>query len=190
MSNSYAHPLASIGIECFYREYWQRKPLFIKQALPNIALPLEANELAGLSCEEEVASRIVTGTWDHMDFKVEHGPIAESRYDDIGASNWTLLVQDVDKIIPEAKNLLDLFDFLPSWRIDDLMISFASEGGSVGPHTDEYDVFLIQLEGTRRWQIAEKFDPIDLFRTCSDAFRTLFDRRRRCRRRRQRTPNA
>lgn len=158
------HPLASIGIERFYREYWQQKPLFIKNALPALKAPLEANELAGLSCEEEVSSRIVTGTWAENNFRVEHGPIAETRFDDLGDKDWTLLVQDVDKLLPAAHELLERFNFLPAWRLDDLMISFAAAGGSVGPHTDEYDVFLVQLEGQRRWQIAETFQA-DL---CSD----------------------
>jgi 50S ribosomal protein L16 3-hydroxylase len=152
-------PLASIGIDTFFNEYWQKKPLFIRNAMDVSALPLEANELAGFSCEEEIASRIITGTWEDADFAVEHGPIAEDRYDSIGDRNWTLLVQDLDKFMPEAADFLARFDFLPAWRIDDLMMSFAAQGGSVGPHTDEYDVFLIQMEGKRRWQIAEQFHP-------------------------------
>lgn len=159
MTQRFHHPLAQIGIDSFFRDYWQQRPLLLRQALPDLVAPLEADELAGLSCEEEISSRIITGTWERNDFTVEHGPFAEDRYQSLGDKDWTLLVQDVDKIIPAAADLLDRFDFLPAWRVDDLMISFAAAGGSVGPHTDEYDVFLVQLEGRRRWQIAEQFDP-------------------------------
>lgn len=146
-------------METFYRDYWQRQPLLIRRGLPDVAAPLEANELAGLACEDALNSRLITGTWEARDFAVEYGPIDEERFAGIGDRDWTLLVQDVDKWAPAAADLLSRFDFLPAWRVDDLMVSFAATGGSVGPHTDEYDVFLVQLEGRRRWQIARDFDP-------------------------------
>jgi 50S ribosomal protein L16 3-hydroxylase len=125
----------------------------MRQALPMVASPLPAEELAGLACEPEVESRLViehgTTPW-----QVKHGPFRESDFTALPSSHWTLLVQDVDKHLPAAAALLEPFAFLPRWRIDDLMISYAADQGSVGPHLDAYDVFLIQTQGTRRWRIS------------------------------------
>ena len=144
-----------LTVEEFLRDYWQQKPLLIRQAFPNFISPLSPDELAGLACETETA-RIVLEKGEKQPWEVRHGPFDEDEFAHLPESHWTLLVNDTDQFLPELKAILEPFRFLPDWRIDDLMISFAVEGGSVGPHIDEYDVFLIQAQGTRRWQINQQ----------------------------------
>lgn len=138
----------------FLTRYWQREPLLMRQALPGFENPLPGDELAGLACEPDVESRIVREQAEQGQWQVQHGPFDAERFSALPPSHWTLLVQDVDKHIPEIGRLLERFDFLPRWRIDDIMVSYAEDQGSVGPHVDDYDVFLIQAEGRRRWSIA------------------------------------
>ena len=148
--------LKNFDIDLFLRDYWQQKPLLIKNPWSEWINPLEPDELAGLSCEEEVESRLITqqrGKWN-----LEHGPIPEARFAKLGEKNWTLLVQAVDHYVPEVAALLDQFRFIPNWRIDDVMVSYAADNGGVGPHFDQYDVFLIQGLGQRRWQIGRQCD--------------------------------
>ena len=142
----------------FLERHWQRSPAVFAAALPGFRSPISADELAGLACEEEVESRLVMGHVGDR-FRVEHGPFEEARFERLPERDWTLLVQDVDKHVPEIATLLEPFGFLPDWRVDDIMVSFAAPGGSVGPHTDEYDVFLLQAQGRRRWQLSERFEP-------------------------------
>lgn len=146
-----------MSAEEFLRDYWQKKPLLIRQAFPGFESPLSADELAGLSLEEEVESRIVL---EHgaTPWELRRGPFTEDSYRDLPARDWTLLVQAVDQFVPEVAEILDQFRFLPSWRVDDLMISFAAPGGSVGPHFDNYDVFLLQTHGHRRWKVGQMCD--------------------------------
>ena len=151
-------PLPGLDIDDFLANSWQREPRLIRGALADYDWPLDANDLAGLACEELVEARIITGPGDDEAWTLEHGPFEEDRFDTLGDSRWTLLVQDVEKHYPPLARLLEHFRFLPSWRIDDLMLSFAAPGGSVGPHADQYDVFLCQVEGRRRWEIATTFD--------------------------------
>jgi 50S ribosomal protein L16 3-hydroxylase len=143
-------------VESFLASYWQRRPLPMPQALPGFSSPLDAEELAGLACEPELESRLVLERDGEHPWEVRHGPLAMSDFAELPPSHWTLLVQDVDKFLPAVAELLSAFGFLPGWRVDDIMVSFAADKGSVGPHLDEYDVFLIQAEGRRRWRI----DPI------------------------------
>jgi 50S ribosomal protein L16 3-hydroxylase len=137
----------------FMAEYWQRRPLLLRGALPDFRCPLPADELAGLACEPQVESRIVIERGLQGPWELRHGPFDEDAFTALPDSHWTLLVQDVDKHLPEVASLLRAFGFIPDWRLDDIMISYAADQGSVGPHVDEYDVFLIQAEGKRRWRI-------------------------------------
>lgn len=145
----------------FLTEYWQKKPLLIKNAISNFTGLLSPDELAGLACEDEVQSRIVKykkGKW-HAD----HGPFDEDDFADLtdkptADNNWTLLVQSVNHHLPEGAALLQQFDFIPHARLDDLMVSYAPNGGGVGPHFDSYDVFLLQGQGKRIWRISEQTD--------------------------------
>ena len=143
------------GMTCdeFLRDYWQKRPLYIPAALNHFTDPLAPEELAGLACEEEIAARIILDNGNN-NWQVRHNPFTEEDFTSLPASRWTVLVQDLNKHIPELDQLLDAFDFLPSWRIDDVMVSYAAPYGGVGPHTDQYDVFLIQGMGTRRWQLS------------------------------------
>jgi 50S ribosomal protein L16 3-hydroxylase len=153
-----SYPLGEITPEQFLNEYWQKKPLLIRNAIADFAPPVSADELAGLACEPEVESRLIIQNPDKDEWTLEHGPFDEDRFSSLPATHWTLLVQAVDHYSPDAKALLDAFRFIPNWRIDDLMISYAPKGGGVGPHYDNYDVFLLQAEGTRRWEVGGKFD--------------------------------
>ena len=141
----------------FLRDYWQKKPLLVRQAIPDFESPISPDELAGLALEEEVESRLVIEHGERP-WELQRGPFNEDTFQDLPERNWTLLVQAVDQFVPEVAELLEDFKFLPKWRIDDLMISFAAPGGGVGPHFDNYDVFLLQAHGHRRWQIGQMCD--------------------------------
>ncbi|ASJ75002.1 cupin domain-containing protein [Granulosicoccus antarcticus] len=136
----------------FLAEYWQQKPLLIRQALPDFETPLPADELAGLSLEPETTPRLITQDGTGA-YHLEHGPFEADRFETLTGNDWSLLVTDVEKHLPDILHYLQPFGFLPGWRIDDLMISYAPLGASVGAHIDEYDVFLLQASGARRWSI-------------------------------------
>ena len=137
----------------FLDTYWQKKPLVVRNALPDFHSPLSPEELAGLACEEWVESRIILQQVGDHPWELLHGPFASEDFLDLPETHWTLLVQEVDRLIPEVGTLLDYFRFLPDWRLDDIMVSYAPTHGTVGPHIDNYDVFLLQGSGHRRWQI-------------------------------------
>ncbi len=134
----------------FLREYWQKKPLLIPAAFPNFEDPLTPEDLAGLALESEIESRLISNLDGDNNWQLRHGPFTGNDFS-IPDHNWTLLVQAVDHYLPEARDILSAFRFIPDWRMDDLMVSYASDQGSVGPHFDNYDVFLIQGLGQRRW---------------------------------------
>lgn len=136
--------------EKFMAEYWQKKPLLIKQAFKNFQDTIPADELAGLAMETEIESRIVSQN-DEGDWHVDHGPFED--FSQYGESNWTLLVQAVNNWSRKTNALLTPFAFIPNWRIDDVMVSFSTPNGGVGAHLDQYDVFIIQGSGKRRWQV-------------------------------------
>ena len=141
-----------ISIEVFLRDYWQKKPLLIRNAFPDFESPITPDELAGLACETDTARIVIEKGGKHA-WEVRHGAFDDADFTNLPETHWTLLVNDTDQHLAELKAVMEPFRFIPDWRIDDLMISFAVEGGSVGPHVDEYDVFLIQAQGQRRWQI-------------------------------------
>lgn len=117
---------------------------------------MEPDELAGLACEEHVDSRLVTGSAEGgAAFALEHGPLPDDRFNALGTDPWTLLVQAVDHHIPAVSDLIEPFRFIPNWRIDDVMVSYATDKGGVGAHYDQYDVFLIQGLGRRRWELGD-----------------------------------
>lgn len=141
----------------FMRDYWQKKPLLVRQAIPGFESPISPDELAGLALEEEIESRLVIEHGERP-WELRRGPFAEDAFADLPERDWTLLVQAVDQFVPEVAELLEEFKFLPKWRIDDVMVSFAVPGGGVGPHFDNYDVFLLQGYGKRRWQVGQVCD--------------------------------
>lgn len=139
----------------FLAEYWQKKALYLPQAVPLEQLNCTAEELAGLSLEEEVESRLVShdglGHW-----RLRHGPFSESDFSQLGDTNWSLLVQDAHIWLEHLVALSHYAAFVPAWRFDDIMISYATPGGGVGPHVDSYDVFLVQGMGQRHWRVGHK----------------------------------
>ncbi|WP_109356750.1 cupin domain-containing protein [Sphingorhabdus sp. EL138] len=150
--------LTDFNPDTFLQDYWQKKPLLIKNPWRSWEDPLEPDDLAGLACEEGVESRLITQTDAAGGWALEQGPFPETRFGELGEEQWTLLVQAVDHYVPEVAALIEPFRFIPNWRIDDVMVSYATEGGGVGPHFDQYDVFLIQGLGQRRWQVGVSCD--------------------------------
>lgn len=146
----------SMGIPVgqFLEDYWQQKPLLMRQALTDIDVSVSPEELAGLAMEDFVESRIVCAP----NWTVRYGPFSEQDFLNLPKDQWTLLVQGADQLLPNVAELFDHFRFLPSWRLDDIMISYATDGGNVGPHFDQYDVFLLQVQGKRRWRIGDACD--------------------------------
>ncbi|HEX3123339.1 MAG TPA: cupin domain-containing protein [Rhodanobacteraceae bacterium] len=138
----------------FLRDYWQKRPLLIRGAFPQVHNAITPEDLAGLACEEAALARIVLRDARRDRWTVRNGPFRETDFAKLPKSHWTLLVQDVDKWDADVAALLDEFTFLPAWRIDDVMISYATDGGGVGAHVDNYDVFLVQARGRRRWRIS------------------------------------
>ena len=153
--------LGTESAETFLPTYWQQQPLFLPGAVDETAL-ITGDELAGLSLEEELESRMIFTAG--REYSVQHGPFEEALFTTLPEAGWTLLVQSVDLFLPTVAKLKTAVDFLPSWRVDDVMVSYATPGGGVGPHFDFYDVFLVQLEGEREWRIGQRCDentPVD-----------------------------
>lgn len=142
--------------EQFLAEYWQKKPLFLKRAFADFQDPLSPEELAGLACEAEVEARLVFNQADIWQLK--SGPFTEQDFVTLPDDSWTLLVQAVDQWFPAVKQLLHSISFIPDWRLDDVMVSYATETAGVGPHFDYYDVFIIQGQGSRKWQLGQHCD--------------------------------
>jgi len=147
----------SLSTDVFLQQHWQQKPLLVRQAVEVEDFDVDPTELAGLCCDTEAPSRIVI---EHgkTPWQMKVGPFQEEDFTSLPSSHWSLLINDIETYLPELQALIEPFRFLPDWRIDDLMISYATDQGSVGPHVDEYDVFLIQLQGTRSWSIDENPD--------------------------------
>jgi 50S ribosomal protein L16 3-hydroxylase len=146
--------LGNITPAQFLRDYWHKKPLLIRQAIPGFKPLLKFDKLAEMARQNHVESRLVThadGQWN-----MQHGPLAE--LPPKTQREWTMLVQGVNLFDEGADALLRQFRFVPDARLDDLMISYATDGGGVGPHFDSYDVFLLQAHGKRRWRIGAQQD--------------------------------
>ena len=140
----------------FMRRHWQRKPLLVRQALPGAVAPLSRTALFELAASDAVESRLVQRRGEG--WSLRHGPLARRALPPLGKPGWTLLVQGLDLQVAAAHELLAQFRFVPDARLDDLMLSYASDGGGVGAHLDSYDVFLIQVHGRRRWRIGRARD--------------------------------
>lgn len=142
----------------FYQNYWNKKPFVVRKGVSEIIINglISADELAGLSLEEDIRSRIVRSGKTPQDWICEHGPFEEVIFSSLPERNWSLLVQDVEKNHPPTADILDPFGFSPCWLIDDVMVSYSTPGGGVGPHLDSYHVFLIQGMGRRSWKIGRE----------------------------------
>ena len=146
--------LGALGVGDFMRRYWQKRPVLLRQALPQPVSPPSRGALFKLAARDDVESRLVTafgGRW-----RLRQGPFDLHDLPALSRKRWTLLVQGVDQHDAAAHALLSRFRFVPDARLDDLMVSYATDGGGVGPHVDSYDVFLIQVQGRRRWRISRQ----------------------------------
>ena len=148
--------LGGLSPQQFMSRHWQKKPLLVRGAVPDFQPLLSRSELFALSGREEVESRLVAQTRGGWSFR--RGPFQRRALPPLSRPGWTLLVQGVDLHDDRAHELLSRFRFVPQARLDDLMISYASDGGGVGPHFDSYDVFLLQAQGRRRWRIGRQYD--------------------------------
>ncbi|WP_242447199.1 cupin domain-containing protein [Nitrosomonas supralitoralis] len=148
--------LGGISSKEFLRDYWQKRPLLIRNALPGFNGLLTRDELIQYACTEDVQSRLVAQK--KSGWHLKHGPLSSDDFAKLPKKQWTLLVQEVNHFLPAARNLLKKFCFIPHARLDDLMVSYAPKGGGIGPHFDSYDVFLLQGMGSRRWQISAQQD--------------------------------
>lgn len=149
--------MKQLDADQFLAEHWQKQPLFLAGALPPSLPSLAADELAWLATLPDVESRLVVTErdGDRPGYRLENGPFDEKALRSLPPEDWTLLVQDVDKHLPDFRDWFATVDFIPDWRIDDLMVSLAAPGGSVGPHLDNYDVFLCQGQGSRDWRTGD-----------------------------------
>jgi 50S ribosomal protein L16 3-hydroxylase len=148
--------LGGMSVEKFLAEHWHKKPLLVRQALPNFGDWLDRNSLSELACQDNSEGRLVQ--FKRGQCQLEYGPFEAEALDALPKKNWSLLVSGINHLLPQGDWLLHRFDFIPAARLDDLMVSFAPPGGGVGPHFDSYDVFLIQGQGRRRWEISAQDD--------------------------------
>lgn len=148
--------LGGLTPQQFFARYWQKKPLLIRDAFPKFKDFVSLESLQALAARDDVLSHLITlrdGEWS-----VTQGPLQASQFRRLKQVHWSLLVQGIDQLLPQGKALLSRFDFIPHARLDDLMISYAPKGGGVGPHFDSYDVFLLQGQGHKRWQVSQQQD--------------------------------
>lgn len=152
--------LGGLSAQAFMRRHWQKKPLVVRQAFPDIQPPVTRAELFRLAAQEGVESRLVQrdGKGPRARWSLQQGPLPRRVLPPIAQPGWTVLLQGLNLHVPAADALLACFRFIPQARLDDLMVSWASEGGGVGPHFDSYDVFLVQVAGRRRWRIGRMDD--------------------------------
>ena len=156
-----ASVFGELSVRDFLGDYWRKRPLLVRAALPDFASPVTPEQLFDLSCRDDVVARIVLEEGGAYPWEVRFGPFERQDLRALPDSHWTLLVQEVDRQDEAARRLLSRFRFVPNWRLDDLQISYAPEFGSAGPHVDNYDVFMIQGQGRRRWMIGHAPVPHD-----------------------------
>ncbi len=148
--------LGGLSVSRFLKEYWQKKPLLIRQAIPGFRGLLDPQQLMALACDPDAQARAVVHRRNK--WELYHAPFEPDDFAGMEKMKWTVLMQGVNHYLPEAAELLKQFSFIPHARLDDLMVSYAPKGGGVGPHFDSYDVFLLQGMGHRRWQISTQDD--------------------------------
>ena len=141
--------LSGLPVEQFMQEDWHIKPRLFKQAFPNFEPLCDIETIEEMASDEDIESRLIVK--ENANWSLEHGPF--ENLPDLETPEWTILIQGIDHHLPQAYDLLQQFRFIPDARLDDVMLSLASNGGGVGPHYDSYDVFLLQMHGTRRWKI-------------------------------------
>lgn len=144
--------------EEFYKHYWGKKPFIVRNHIPLSVINqcVDGDVLAGLALEEDIRSRFITNNTNGKGWTCQHGPLHEDHFDHLSDKNWSLLVQNVEQYHTDTAKLLEYFQFSPRWLLDDIMVSFSTSGGSVGPHTDSYHTFLLQGIGKREWKISNQ----------------------------------
>ncbi len=144
-------------IQTFYRDYWHKKPFIVRGYIPKEAFDdfIDPEILAGLSLEEAIKSRLIMNDEDGASWRCQHGPLTEDTFKKLEDKNWSILVQNIEQYHQETASLLSYFDTSPRWLIDDIMVSYSTIGGSVGPHKDSYHTFLVQGMGKRTWKISD-----------------------------------
>ena len=149
--------LGGISFETFFKEFWQKKPLFVKNAFPKFKDPLEPDELAGLACEAEIPSRLIIATQDNNSsyYDLKTGPFNEQEFAKLPDEQWTLLINDLEKFLPETQTILTPFLFIPEWRFEDLQASFCSCNSTLGAQIESHDAFLIQGQGSKIWKVGQ-----------------------------------
>jgi 50S ribosomal protein L16 3-hydroxylase len=159
--------LGGLAPKAFMQRHWQKKPLVIRQAIPGFISPLNRTDLLDLAAQDEVQSRLVAqaSADGKQPWRFKHGPFNRKALPPFKQPGWTLLVQGVDLLDERVHALMNQFRFVPDARLDDVMVSYATDGGGVGPHFDSYDVFLLQAHGQRRWRIGRQKD-LSLQPTC------------------------
>jgi 50S ribosomal protein L16 3-hydroxylase len=149
--------LGGLTVNEFLRDYWQKKPLLVRKAIPGFKGLLDPQQLIGLACRDDVQARLVTH--QRKQWKLRNEPLVPEDFEGLSKKGkWSVLVQGVNHFLPTGAELAKKFNFIPHARLDDLMVSYAPKGGGVGPHFDVYDVFLVQGLGHRRWQISTQKD--------------------------------
>ncbi len=142
--------LAGLSPQQFMRKHWQKKPLLVRNAFPNFKAPISIAQVLKLCSNDLAQSRLIQQQGKTKHWELRHGPFLKKEIPAIDTPNWTVLVQQVNTLLPKACEFLDHFRFVPEARLDDLMISVAGPGGGIGAHLDSYDVFLVQAAGKRR----------------------------------------
>ena len=156
MAQIQSNMLGDISPEEFLSDYWQKKPLLIRGGFSGDPALITPEELAGYSLDDDIESRLIQHNSQQQRWQLSHGPLEETAFEELGEENWTLLLQSLDYFHPPLQTLTKACNFLPRWRLDDIMVSFATANGGVGPHLDKYDVFLVQGQGQRRWRVGFK----------------------------------
>lgn len=151
--------LGGLSPRQFMSRHWQRRPLLVRQAWPGVQPPIDRAGLFELASRDDVESRLVTQAQGGQSWSLRRGPLPRRALPPLSRPGWTLLVQGLDLHLERAHEMLSRFRFVPDARLDDLMVSYATDGGGVGPHLDSYDVFLLQVQGRRRWRIGPVADP-------------------------------
>ena len=154
------YDLKNFNSEEFLSNNWQKKPLILRQALPESVYHADKDEIAGLACEPEAESRLIFNSEEDRKISAEDGPFEEDKFDSLPETNWSLMVQKCDQWMDNVFEIRKYFAFLPHWRFDDIMASYGSDQSSSGPHIDNYDVFILQSEGKKTWRIEKLPRPL------------------------------
>jgi 50S ribosomal protein L16 3-hydroxylase len=143
----------AVSTDEFLTSYWKKKPLMVRGAWPGFTSPLSVTQLFALAERDDAECRLILERGGAYPWEALFGPFDAGELEALPATHWTLLIQELDRLVPETARLLDALPFLPNWRFDDVMVSYAVDKGGVGAHIDEYDVFLLQGLGRRKWSI-------------------------------------